>query len=132
MAKQGIVVSGTVAFSNITEHDVYKGKSTGNYTLTITLSDSEAQKLSDMGVQIKTYAPAEGAPKLQRKFKTKYHVPVFDLDDRPVKGELPFGSEVRVLFTAGEPSEEHGTPTYLQKVRVVELAEAATEVPEEF
>lgn len=132
MAKQGIVTSGEVAFSNVTEHDSYKGKSTGNYTLTITLSDSEAAKLSDMGVQVKEYVPTEGEPKLQRKFKTQYNVPVVDADNRPINGEIPYGSQVRVLWTAGEPNADYGTPTYLQKVRVVEMSESSLEVPEEF
>lgn len=132
MSKQGIVTSGEVAFSNVTEHDSYKGKSTGTYTLTITLSESEASKLRDMGVQVKTYSPTEGEPKLQRKFKTQYNVQVVDTEDRPFSGEIPYGSQVRVLWTAGEPSEEYGTPTYLQKVRIVELSDSLLEVPTEF
>ena len=133
MAKKGIVTTGEVAFCNITEHDTYKGKSTGNYTITITLSDSEARKLADMGVQVKEYTNNEtGVTKLQRKFKTQYHVPVVDLEGHPVAGEIPYGSTVRVLWTAGEPSEDYGTPTYLQRIRVVEMSESDTSVPEEF
>ena len=133
MAKQGIVVSGEVAFSNLTEHDTYNGKSTGNYTLTITMDEQEARKLSDMGVVIKEYKKDEdSAVKLQRKFKSQYHVPVVDLDDHPVSGELPYGTKVRALWVGGEPNPDYGVPTYLQRVRVVEMAEPEMSVPEEF
>ena len=132
MAKQGIVTSGEVAFCNLTEHDTYKGKSTGNYTITVTLSDSEASKLSDMGVQVKTYQPKEGDAKQQRKFKSQYNVPVMDLDDAPITGEIPYGSTVRILWTAGQMNADYGLGTYLQQVRVVDLVEPNMEVPEEF
>jgi hypothetical protein len=132
MAKQGIVTNGTVAFSNLTEHDTYKGKSTGSYSLTVTLDDAEAAKLSDMGVNVKTYTPTEGDAKLQRKFKSQYHVAVVDMDNRPMSGEIPYGSQVRILWTAGEMNADYGLPTYMQKVRVVELSETSLEEPEEF
>lgn len=132
MSKQGIVTTGEVAFSNLTEHDTYNGKSTGNYTLTITLNDAEARKLSDMGVNVKTYKPKEGDAKLQRKFKSQYNVPVVDMDNHPMTGEIPYGSTVRVLWTAGQMNPDYGLGTYLQQVRVVDLVEPAMEVPEEF
>lgn len=134
MAKAGVVVSGEVAFSNLTEHDTYNGKSTGNYTLTITMDSNEANKLSDMGVKIKEYKKldSDDPVKLQRKFKSQYHVPVVDLDGYPVTGELPYGTKVRVLWTGGENNEDYGVPTYLQRVRVVEMAEPEMSVPEEF
>ena len=132
MAKQGIVTNGTVAFSNLTEHDTYKGKSTGAYSLTITLDSGEAAKLSDIGVNVKTYTPNEGGEKLQRKFKSQYHVAVVDGDNRPLSGEIPYGSKVRVLWTAGEMSADYGLPTYLQKVRVVEMSETSLQEPEDF
>ncbi len=133
MSKQGIVTSGEVIFSTMTEHDVYNGKSTGNYCLTVALSDQEARKLGDMGVQIKEYTHKEtGETTLQRKFKSKFDVSVVDTDNNPVSGEIPFGSKVRVLWVAGDPSDQYGVPTYMNKVRVTEFSESVTEVPEEF
>ena len=134
MAKQGIVVNGEVAFSNLTEHDTYNGKSTGNYTLTVTLEDADARKLEDMGVIVKQYKKKDSDEpvKLQRKFKSQYHVPVVDAEDHPVGGELPYGTKVRVLFVGGEMNPDYGMPTYLQRVRVIEMAEPDMAVPEEF
>ena len=58
-----MITEGTVAFASLKDHDVYQGKSTGKYTLTLTMSDSEAQKLEKEGVRVMSY---EG--NAQRKF----------------------------------------------------------------
>ena len=39
------VVEGIVNFSNVTEHDVYNGQTTGSYNLTITMSEDDADKV---------------------------------------------------------------------------------------
>lgn len=125
---KGIVTTGVVAFSNLTEFDTYKGKPTGSYSVVITMEPSEAQKLEDMGVRVRDYKGTA-----QRKFRSQFHVPVVDLDNHPVPGEIPYGSTVRVLWKAGDMDEEHGLRTYLNKVRIVELAEHdGDEDPEDF
>jgi len=128
-AAQAFVTTGIVAFSNLTEFDVYNGQSTGRYNLVITMDEAEAGKLSDMGVKLKNY---EG--KSQRKFATKFKVEAIDLEGNPVHGELPYGTEVRVLWAAGDADPQNGVPTFLNKVRVVQLAESIGdgEVPDEF
>lgn len=130
--KQQIVTSGTVAFSNLTEFDVYKGKPTGSYSLTVTLEPSERSKLEDMGVRIREYTTTEGEVKPQRKFRSQYNVPVVDLDDHPVTGEIPFGSKVRIAWSAGDMDEEYGLRTYLNRVRLVEANEVVGDTPEGF
>jgi len=40
------VIEGTVNFSNVTQHDVYNGQSTGAYSITITMSEDDASALS--------------------------------------------------------------------------------------
>jgi hypothetical protein len=125
----GIVTSGVVAFSNLTEHEVFNGKSTGNFSLVITMDEQTASGLSDMGVKVKDY---KGTP--QRKFKSKYHVDVIDLNGEPVQGEVPYGSKVRLLWKAGDANPEYGVATYLNKVRVIEFAEhdGDEDLPDEF
>tara|TARA_R110000796_G_scaffold217267_1_gene333312 strand:+ start:116 stop:487 length:372 start_codon:yes stop_codon:yes gene_type:complete len=120
------LATGTIAFSNLTEHDVYKGQSTGKFNVVLRLDDAEAAKLAGLGVKLGTYEGVE-----QRKFVTQYPVKVVDLDDKPVVGELPRGSEVRVAFDT-KPNDEHGTLTYLTAVRVVSMAESMGEIPSEF
>lgn len=126
----GIVTTGVVAFSNLKDHDIYQGKSTGRYTLTITMDPAQAAVLEDMGVKVKDY---EG--KAQRKFASKYHVDILDMDGNEINTEIPYGSKVRVLWKASDDSHpQHGVATYMNKVRVVELSDNMTddEVPEEF
>jgi hypothetical protein len=125
MSKVAHMVAGVVAFSNLTKHDFYNGKDTGNFTLTITMDEANASVLEDLGVQVKDYKD-----KKQRKFKSQFNVPVIDMDDNPVTTEIPFGSEVRVLFATGNPNAEYGVPVYMNKIRLVELGEGDT--PEEF
>ena len=125
----GIVTTGVVAFSNLEQHEEFRGQSTGRYSLVITMGEADAGVLEDMGVRVKDY---EG--KAQRKFASKYKVDVLDLDGNPVQGEIPYGSTVRVLWKAGDPHPEFGVPTYLNKVRLVELSDnaAGDDVPDEF
>ena len=128
LTTNGIVTSGIVAFSNLEEHEVFDGQSTGRYSLVINMEPKEASVLEDMGVKLKEY---DG--KAQRKFRSKYKVEVLDLDNNPVQGEIPYGSKVRVLWVDGPKHPQHGIGTYANKVRVVEFAEhSGAETPEEF
>lgn len=113
------VASGVVAFESLRKTDVYLGQDTGRYTLTLTLDDGSVSPLEDAGVKVKEY---EG--KKQRKFASKFPVKVIDANDQPVEGPVPYGSKVRVLYNTGPAHPVHGTPTYMNAVRVIELAEA--------
>lgn len=114
------VLQGTVAFANLDQHEVFNGQSTGKYSLVLTLDDPEAEVLAKSGVKLREY---EGLK--QRKFSTKYPVEVIDGDDEPFRGRLTRGSKVKILYAEGKPHPVHGTPTYLNKVRVVEVAEGS-------
>lgn len=130
------VLNGTVAFSNINEFEEYKGKSIDKYTLTISVSDDDADKLASAGVKIKTYTPEEGEPMKQRKFSSKYKIPVVNEDGEPMElqGELPYGSKVRILWKEGQMNPQYGLGTYLNKIKVLELADVGMteEEAEEF
>lgn len=121
------VIEGKVAFSHVTETDFYKGQDTGQYSLTVTMDPDTAKVLEDLGVQVKDY---EGTP--QRKFKSKFHVEVVDAEDRPFAGEIPRGSSVRLLYKLGQDHPQWGVTTYLNKVRVLEVADQTDTVPDEF
>ena len=113
-----MITEGVVAFESLKEHDSYMGQTTGKYTITLTLSPEEAEKVEQCGVKLKFY---EGNP--QRKFSTAYDVPVVDTEDKPFVGNLPRGSKVRVLWKEGQPHPVHGVSTYLSRVRVLEVAD---------
>ena len=116
-------VEGVVNFSNVTEHDVYNGQSTGAYSMTITMSEDDAAELAANGVKIKDY---EGNK--QRKFKSKYNIGMYDAEGNGYNGEVPYNSRVRLKYKTGPAHPVHGTPVYLEAVKVLEEAEGSPEV----
>ena len=114
------VLTGKAAFINLTETEQYQGQDTGRYTLTVTLDEDTAQMLSSQGVKLRDY---EGTA--QRKFSSKYPVKVIDAEDNPFIGPITRGSTIRLSYKTGPAHPVHGTPTYLNAVRVVELADDA-------
>ena len=112
------VLEGNVAFANLDEHEEYQGQSTGKYSLVLSLEPEDADKLASKGVKLREY---EGTA--QRKFSTKYEVPMFDAEGNEFNGRLTRGSKVRVKYAEGKPHPVHGTSTYLSAIKVVELAE---------
>ena len=115
------VLTGKAAFVNLTETEQYQGQHTGRYTLTVTLDNDAAQMLSAQGVKLRDY---EGTA--QRKFSSKYPVKVIDAEDNPFIGPVTRGSTIRLSYKTGPAHPVHGTPTYLNAVRVVELADDAS------
>ena len=113
------VLEGNVAFANLDEHEEYQGQSTGKYSLVLSLEPEDADKLASKGVKLREY---EGTA--QRKFSTKYEVPMFDAEGNEFNGRLTRGPKVRVMYAEGKPHPVHGTSTYLSAIKVVELAEA--------
>jgi hypothetical protein len=112
------VIEGTVAFENLDTYEVYNGQCTGKYSVVISLEGAEADALEGMGVKLREY---EGVK--QRKFATKFDVPVLDKEGKPFAGRIGRGSKVRLLWAEGNPHPVHGTATYLNKIKVLEVAE---------
>ena len=50
-------------------------------------------------------------------------VPVYDKEGMPFTGRIGRGSKVRLLWQEGPPHPVHGTSTYLNKIKVLEVAE---------
>lgn len=121
-----MMISGTVAFSNVRTQDTWAGKPTG-YSLTLTLNDSDAALLEAEGVRLKEYDGNQ-----QRKFKSGFEPQIVDMEGNAVEKEITRGSKVRILTTLGkEPHETWGRSTYIDKIRVVEEAEGF-DVPDDF
>lgn len=112
------VLEGSVAFANLDEHEVYQGQSTGKYSLVLALDGADADKLAEKGVKLREY---EGTK--QRKFSSKFDVPMFDAEGMDWRGRLTRGSKVRIQYQEGQEHPVHGVSTYLNKVKVLELAE---------
>ena len=120
------LAEGTVAFQTLQQTEVYQGQDTGRYTLTLSLEEDMASKLSDEGVKVKDY---EGIA--QRKIASKIPVRIVNANDEPFMGAIPKGSLVRVQYKLGDSHPVHATPTYLNAVRVLELGEESGDGIEE-
>lgn len=112
------VLEGVVAFESLNKTDVFNGTDTGKYNITLKLSDDVADELKAAGVKLKEY---EGVP--QRKFATKFPPMVVDAEGNPFKGQVTFGSKVRIKYSLGKPHPMHGVSPQLAAVKVLELAE---------
>ena len=55
------VIEGKAMFVNINETEVYEGKDTGRYTVTLTLNDETSNELSSKGVRLKSYGEGDDA-----------------------------------------------------------------------
>ena len=117
-----MVISGQVAFVNLTEHEIYEGTSTGKYSIVLTLDETEAAKMAEQGVKLRVY---EGSS--QRKFASKFDVPIYELNGDEFMGSITRGSEVRVQYSLSQEHPRFGITPYLDKVRVVTLADSATD-----
>ncbi len=126
------ISEGTVAFCNLNQTELYQGQDTGKYNLTVTLDGDQAHALSEQGIRLKEWEDDEGNVFVQRKFSTKYSVPVIDAEDNEISKDIPRGSKVRVQWSEGFNSPNWGLGTYLQKVRVLELAEDTKATEEGF
>lgn len=114
------VITGTVAFANLTEHESFNGTSTGKYSLVVVVDDDSKATLENEGVKLKVY---KNQP--QRKFATKFEdFAVIDADGEKIpKGSVRWGDKVKVKYNVGKPHPVYGSSTYLQAIRVVEKAE---------
>lgn len=116
------VITGKAAFINLSSHEMYQGQSTGKYSIVVTLDADSADKLAEQGVKLRTYEDSQ-----QRKFSSKFDVGVVDLDGEEFIGNITRGSSVKVQYSLGQEHPVHGFTPYLDKIRVVELAESATD-----
>jgi len=120
------VIEGKAMFVNIKETEVYEGKDTGRYTVTLTLNDEASNELSSKGVRLKSYG--EGADAiLQRKFASKYPVRVIDAEGEPIAGDVPSGSTVRISYKYGNEHPVYGVPVYMDGIRVLEMGAAGVD-----
>lgn len=115
------VLTGTAVFSNVTKKDVYMGAES-KYNVTLVLSEEDAKGLATAGVKVSTYKEVK-----QRKFASNYPPSIYNLDMTEFMGEIPRGSIVKVQYKLGEDHPVHGVTTYLEKVKVLEVGEGATD-----
>ena len=120
------VIEGKAMFVNVKATEVYEGKDTGRYTVTLTLNDETADELSKKGVRLKSYGEGTDAI-LQRKFASKYPVRVIDAEGEPFSGDIPSGSTVRISYKYGDEHPVYGVPVYMDGIRVLEMGAAGVD-----
>tara|TARA_B110000908_G_scaffold110613_1_gene129740 strand:- start:804 stop:1184 length:381 start_codon:yes stop_codon:yes gene_type:complete len=121
------VINGSAAFINLNEHEMYQGKSTEKFSLTVTLDDASIAQLESQGVKLRQYSPDGGEPQSQRKFASKFDVPVYEANGDEFMGNVTRGSHVRVQYSLGQEHPVHGITPYLDKIKVLELASGDTD-----
>ena len=117
------VINGTAAFISLKDFEIYQGKSTEKYSITVTLDDASIEQLEAQGVKLRSYEDSK-----QRKFASKFLTPVFEANGDEFMGQVTRGSLVRVQYSLS-PDEHpvHGHTPYLDKVKVMELASGNTD-----
>ena len=120
-------VEGVVAFSNLSQHEVFNGKSIGKYSLVLVLDDSTKDKLSSQGVKIKDY---QG--KHQRKFTTQYPFKLNGTLVEKADQEIRWGTKVKLNVTLKNPSPVWGMASYFNEVTVLEEPAPQEETEGEF
>jgi hypothetical protein len=120
------VIEGKAQFIWLKSTEVFEGKDTGRYTLTLTLDDESANELSNKGVRLKSYGDGSDAI-MQRKFATRYPVTVIDAEGQPFAGDIPSGSKVRLSYKYGDEHPVYGVPVYMDGVRVLEMGAAGVD-----
>ena len=120
------VIEGKAMFVNVKATEVYEGKDTGRYTVTLTLNDETADELSKKGVRLKSYGERADAI-LQRKFASKFPVRVIDAEGETFSGDIPSGSTVRISYKYGDEHPVYGVPVYMDGIRVLEMGAAGVD-----
>ena len=67
------VINGTAAFISLKDFEVYQGKSTEKYSITVTLDDASIEQLEGQGVKLRSYEDSK-----QRKFASKFLTPIYE------------------------------------------------------
>lgn len=123
MSGEYISLTGEVVFNKITQPDVFKGQS--KYTLTMALDKAGIKEAEKNGLATKEY---EGKTQLTSKRKVDFGQPkIYNADKEEVESThlSMFGDKVTVLVKKGK--EPYDAYTYLERIRVEEKAEGATE-----
>lgn len=119
-----MITKGVAKYVYLDSTEKFNGEDTGKYTLTVGLNPSEAKKLEDAGVKVRAVTDKDTGKEIKiRKFSTQYK-----LDDnmiQTVSGEaigtnFGSGSDVQVLWKAGNEHPTHGVATYLTAIKVAD------------
>lgn len=117
-----MITKGEALYVYLQETEQFDGEDTGKYTITVGLSDKEAEALEEAGVKVKTTKhPVTGKMTKARKFATQFKLA--DESIQTTTGEVigdqfGTGSKVSILWKEGNKHPRHGVGTYLVAIKV--------------
>ena len=119
-----MITKGVAKFVYLDSTEKYNGEDTGKYTLTVGLTDKEAQSLEDAGVKVRTYTDQDTGKETKiRKFSTQYKLQdnmIQTVSGETIGTDFGAGSDVQVLWKAGKKHPTHGVATYLTAIKVAD------------
>jgi len=119
-----MITKGVAKYVYLDSTEKFNGEDTGKYTLTVAVNDAEAKKLEGAGVKVRTFTDKDTGKEYRgRKFSTQYK-----LGDEMIQTEsgesigtdFGAGSDVQVLWKAGNEHPTHGVATYLTAIKVAD------------
>ena len=122
-----MITKGIAKYIYLNTTEKFNGEDTGKYTITVGMSNSEAKKLEDAGIKVREFKDDNGKSYKARKFSTQYKLAdnMIQTESGEVIGtNFGSGSNVEILWTAGEKHPTHGVATYLTAIKVADEHEA--------
>jgi hypothetical protein len=119
-----MITKGVAKYVYLDSTEKFNGEDTGKYTLTVGLAPAEVKTLEEAGVKVRTVMDKDTGKEIRiRKFSTQYKLE--DTMIQTVSGEaigtdFGAGSEVQVLWKAGNEHPTHGVATYLTAIKVAD------------
>jgi len=117
-----MITKGEALYVYLTETEKFDGEDTGKYSITVGLSDAEADKLEEAGVKVKTTKhPESGKNMKARKFSTQFKLKdemIQTTEGEIIGDQFGSGSQVSVLWKEGKEHPRHGMGTYLTAIKV--------------
>ena len=117
-----MITKGKVIEANLDKPERIDGKSTGRYTITISLSSEDAEKLEEVNVKTQSIKDVNTKKEIKiRKFSTQYK-----LQDNMIQtdsGEV-FGTDfdacpnVQILWKSGRNHSVNGVDTHFTAIKV--------------
>ena len=117
-----MITKGVAKFVYLDSTEKYNNEDTGKYTLTVGLSNAEAKKLEEAGVKVRSYTDKYTGKEIKiRKFSTQYKLEdnmIQTVSGDSIGTDFGSGSDVEVLWKAGNAHPTHGVATYLTAIKV--------------
>jgi len=119
-----MITKGVAKFVYLDSTEKYNNEDTGKYTLTVGLSNAEAKKLEEAGVKVRSYTDKDTGKEIKiRKFSTQYKLEdnmIQTVSGDSIGTDFGSGSDVEVLWKAGNEHPTHGVATYLTAIKVAD------------